>query len=130
MLKFTKLFLFSLVLAYAITMLACSGKPSIDLNEDWVQPGKTIQVKWDAPVSQQKSGAWIGVVPAVTPADDKITHDNADLQYKTLDGKSSGKFELRVPNGQGKYELRIYDSETNGKVLASTPFTVSNSIEM
>lgn len=125
--RFIKLFLFSFVLVFAMTMLACA--PSIKLSKDWVMPGRTMDVKWNAPVKQQKSGAWIGVVDADTPADAEITHDKADMYYKTLDRKSSGKFELKVPGHQGDFELRIYDSEKNGKVLASARFTVSNTIK-
>ena len=127
--KLRILLLFSIILAYALTMAACSGEPSIKLSKDWIPPQKTIDVKWKASAKLQKKDAWIGVVPADTPDDAEITHDNDDLYYQLLKGKSSGKFEMKVPARKIKFEMRIYDAEEDGKVLASAPFTVSNALE-
>lgn len=126
--KLTTFVVFFVVLAFALSFTACGGT-SVELSDDWNIPSKVIQVKWKASSDLQKKDAWIGVVTADTAPDAEITHDNDDLSWKPLAGKSSGKWDMKCPNRSAKYEVRIYDSEEDGKVLASAPFTVSNSLK-
>ena len=126
----TKPLLLSLLIIYVLAMAGCGG-PSIELGKDWIMPGRTMKVKWSAPAKLQKKDAWIGVVLASTPADEVIDHDeNPDLFFKALAGKTSGKFEMTVPGAQRDYEVRIYSSEENAKVIVSAPFTVSNTLKI
>ena len=88
-----------------------------------VEAGSTIDVSFEVPTTFAED-AWIGVVPSATAHGSEEDGDAADLVYQPLDGRSRGVASLKAPANPGDYDVRIYDSDSKGKEVASVSFKV------
>lgn len=70
------------------------------------------------------SNAWIGIIPSEIEHGDESKNDQHDVSYKYLSGKTSGSITLKAPDKPGKYDLRMHDSDSNGKEIKYVSFTV------
>ena len=73
-----------------------------------------------------KSDAWVGIVPSGT-ADDEKSADKVDVTYKYLSSLTGGSAaSLSASLKDGKYELRVYENDNGGALLARAKFTVGS----
>ena len=88
-----------------------------------VEAGSVMDITFEVPTSFAED-AWIGVVPSATAHGSEEDGDAADLVYQPLDGRSRGVASLKAPAEAGDYDVRIYDSDSKGKEVASVSFKV------
>ena len=118
---------FGLCVAFALVVClvlpACGSKASMKLNKTTVAPGGTLTVTWTAPGSFQKN-AWIVIIPSNIGHGSEATNDQHDLAYQYLQGKKQGTFLFTVPKQKGSYDIRMHDTDSNGREVASVTFQV------
>lgn len=70
--------------------------------------------------------AWVGVVPAGTPKNEKSA-DKVDLVYRYLkEFNKSGEYSLHKELSPGTYELHVYANDDGGSYLCGKTFTVGS----
>ena len=68
--------------------------------------------------------AWIGIVPSDVPHGDEAVNDENDIAYQHLGGRVLGEMEFTAPEEPGDYDLRMNDTDFNGKEVAYVSFKV------
>ena len=99
------------------------GEYTLSSNKTSYKPGEAITVKFTAS-SDWGNNAWIGIIPSDVKHGDETENDKHDLSYRYLSGKTSGSITLNAPSKPGKYDLRMHDTDSNGKEITYISFTV------
>ncbi len=86
-------------------------------------PSGTVVVHFEAAPTFHDN-AWIGVVPSEVPHGDEGENDRHDVDYEYLKKRTSGTLELNAPAQMGTYDVRMHDSDLNGREVASASFEV------
>jgi hypothetical protein len=68
--------------------------------------------------------AWIGVIPTAVPHGSEAENDRHDLSYQYLSGQTAGEMAFGAPDAPGAYDLRLHDTDIDGRELASVSFRV------
>ena len=92
-----------------------SGKKiSLKTNKKSYKTGEDIEITYTAP-DTWGSNAWIGIIPSEIPHGDESENDKHDVAYKYLQKKSSGTITIKAPGKSGAYDVRMHDTDNNGK---------------
>ncbi len=86
-------------------------------------PGELIRVAYRTP-SSFTSSAWVGIIPSEVPHGSEAVNDQNDISYQYLSGKTSGDAVLYAPETPGSYDVRIHDSDSDGRETFYVTFTV------
>ena len=86
-------------------------------------PGEPITAHFTAPASFA-SDAWIGILPAITPHGSEAACDQANVAYEYLSGRTSGDVTLPAPERPGPWDVRMFDTDQDGREVASARFQV------
>ncbi len=97
--------------------------PSIEIEKDTYAPGENIVVNFTAPSSFDKT-AWIGLVPSIIERDNERMNYNESVIRKEIAGNTSGKITFTAPEMPGVYNLRMYNSTTNGREVENVKVIV------
>jgi hypothetical protein len=116
------------VLIVSLTLISCGPKASMTLGKTTFAPGELIAVNFVAPPSFSER-AWVGIIPSDIPHGNETTNDEHDVAYIYLEKKVSGILNFYAPGQAGKYDLRMHDTDDNGKEVASVSFEVVKTTE-
>ncbi|MEQ9814579.1 MAG: discoidin domain-containing protein [Azospirillaceae bacterium] len=97
---------------------------SIALQQTTVEPGARMLVLFDG-AADLAADAWIGIVPADTPHGQEAVNDRANLGLAYLNGVESGQVRLIAPVEPGDYDLRLHDTDQDGREIASIGFIIT-----
>jgi hypothetical protein len=97
--------------------------PSIEIEKDTYAPGENIVLNFTAPSTFDKT-AWIGLVPSIIERDNERTNYNESIIRKEIAGNTSGKITFTAPDMPGVYNLRMYNSTTNGQEVENVKVIV------
>jgi hypothetical protein len=119
-----KVFVFTLVIGI-IAALSCGEKvkPTLTLEKTEFAPGEAIPVSFTAPASYENN-AWVGIIPSDVAHGDEEVNDQHDLAYQYLNKQTKGILNFIAPGQPGAYDLRMHDTDKNGKEVASVSFQV------
>ena len=95
---------------------------TLELDKTTFVPNEKFQVRFTAPASFP-TNAWVGIIPSDVPHGDEAVNDNNDVDFRYLEGQTSGALTFTAPQTPGSYDLRLNDGE--GKEVASVTFTVA-----
>jgi hypothetical protein len=96
---------------------------TLEINKETYKPGEEIVVAFKAPDTWPKN-AWIGIIPSVAPHGDETENDKVDVAYVYLNKKTSGEVILRAPKESGSYDIRMHDTDKDGKEVEYITFEV------
>lgn len=99
------------------------GKASLSLDKTECLPGESIAVTFKAPGSYPEK-AWIGIIPSTVPHGEEAVNDQNDVSFQYLQKQTAGTLTFNAPDVPGQYDVRMNDSDDNGKEVASVTFTV------
>jgi len=108
---------------FSVVIPSGDVEPSLRLDKTTFAPGEEIRVTFTAP-SWYPAGAWVGLIPSDVPHGDAAVNDENDIEYEYLDGQTSGVLIFTAPDEPGSYDLRMNDSDQDGKETASVTFEV------
>lgn len=111
------------MLSRALKIEAQSSAASLKLTRDRYAPGEAIVVNFTAPEGYA-SNAWIGIIPSRVPHGSEAENDRHDLSYQYLQKRASGNMTFIAPKEPGEYDLRLHDTDNNGREVASVSFRV------
>ena len=114
-------FLFLVLLVPSLAPAPTGAGLSLDKSN--YAPGEQIVVHFMAS-SSFAANAWVGIIPSDIPHGSEATNDQHDLTYQHLQNRTSGDLVFQAPADPGSYDLRMNDSDDNGKEVASVSFTV------
>ena len=78
---------------------------------------------WAALMTETFEGIWpAGLWQAIDG--DGTVNDEYDIDYRYLEGQTSGVMAFTAPEEPGSYDLRMNDTDQDGKEVASITFTV------
>ncbi|MGQ8335787.1 hypothetical protein ACUNWD_04495 [Sunxiuqinia sp. A32] len=98
---------------------------TLNIPSSQFKPGEIIYVDFTAPGSYADN-AWVGIIPSSVQHGSEATNDKYDLTYQYLKKRTSGRLEFKAPAKEGSFDLRMNDSDSGGKEVASVSFVVSN----
>lgn len=104
--------------------LKTAVEPSLTLSQTSYDAGDAISVTYEVPEGYDTS-AWVGVIPSSTEHGSESVNDQFDVQYKYLEGSTSGTLSFTAPDEGGSWDLRLNTSDTDGTEVASTTFSVT-----
>ncbi|MFC2092273.1 hypothetical protein ACFLSV_00095 [Bacteroidota bacterium] len=100
-----------------------TGDTSLEINKKIYKSGEEIVITFKAPDSWPKN-AWIGIIPSDAPHGDETENDKVDVAYVYLNKKTSGEVTLKAPAESGSYDIRMHDTDQNGKEVEYVSFKV------
>ena len=86
-------------------------------------PAGTFKVRFEAAATFHKN-AWLGIVPSDIPHGKESVNDQHNLAYDWINKRTQGTSELTAPSKEGKYDIRLHDSDNNGREVAHVSFEV------
>ncbi len=116
----------ALVLVLALswsTALAQKGGPSLNIDKRSYGPGEQINVHFTADPGWA-GNAWIGIIPARVPHGSEAVNDRYDVAYQYIRKRPSGVMYFRAPRRPGAWTIRMHDTDSNGREVASVSFMV------
>ena len=108
------------------TLVGCGtfgGMPTLSVDKSEVDPGGTITVQFTAPGGFEPK-AWVGIIPSQVSHGSEATNDQNDIAYQYLEKRTKGTLTFKAPDKPGSYDIRMNDTDNNGKEVASVTFTV------
>ncbi|MDA3837951.1 MAG: hypothetical protein PF574_03105 [Candidatus Delongbacteria bacterium] len=102
-----------------------NGLLSLDKNVYF--PNEEIKVTFKV-MNHFATSAWVGVLPVDCPHGSEKVNDENDISYKRLKYKKyekGGTMILKAPKKLGNYDIRLNDTDSDGKEMAYVPFTVT-----
>jgi len=87
-------------------------------------PGEAVKVTFTAPASYPDN-AWIGIIPNDIPHGDEAVNDQHDIEYQYISKRTAGEMTFTAPSRPGRYDIRMHDTDNNGKEVAFTWFEVA-----
>ncbi len=115
----------SSIILCAIVVAGCSQKTkaTLKLDKSTYDPFEEIKVTFSAP-SDFESNAWIGIIPSEVAHGSESENDRYDIVYQYLEKRTSGTLTFKAPSRAGAYDMRMHDTDNDGKEVAYTSFTV------
>jgi hypothetical protein len=97
--------------------------PALRLAKMFYAPGEEIVISFTAPAAYPEN-AWIGILPSTVPHGDEAVNDSFDVCYQYLEGRTTGTIRLVAPTQPGRWDVRMHDTDSNGREVASLTFAV------
>ncbi len=98
----------------------------LSLERALFKPGEAITVRFTA-LATWPDNAWIGILPSRIPHGSESENDRHDVAYQYLNKRASGTLTFTAP-GVGDWDLRMHDTDSNGKEVASVSFKVGAAV--
>ena len=111
-----------LVLVAGFFVAGSLAASTLELDRKSYAPGQSLQVTFAA--SGLASNAWAGIVPSQVPHGSEAENDQHDVAYQYLQGATSGTLTFQAPAQPGRYDVRLHDTDSDGREVASVTFEV------
>jgi hypothetical protein len=98
-------------------------KPSLTCTPSVAKPAELIFVDFNAPADYPPN-AWIGIIPSHIPHGSEAQNNLYVISHEYLQKRTSGTLHFTAPINPGIYDVRMNDSDDNGKEVCSTTFRV------
>jgi len=112
------------LLLLALTAHGLAQTYQLRLQQKVFAPGEEIQVEFFAS-SQWHDTAWIGLIPADVRHGSESENDRHDIAYQYLKKQGKGTLVFKAPSKPGQWDLRMHDTDSDGREMAFVTFTVA-----
>jgi hypothetical protein len=99
--------------------------PTLRLEKTRFAPGDEMRVVFTAP-AEYAADAWVGLVPSQIPHGEEAVNDRHVGHYEYLGRRATGVLTFRAPAQPGNWDLRMNDTDQNGREVSSIGFTVED----
>ena len=104
------------------TSMPTASDSSLVLEKTVFAPGESIRVEFYASDNWARD-AWIGIIPSNISHGSESVNDKYDITYQYIENRTSGVMVFKAPS-LGQWDLRMHDTDSNGREVASISFTV------
>ncbi len=111
------------VTSISFKVVAPMLEASLSTNKTEYEAGEEIVVSFTAPYTLDES-AWIGLIPSATPHGSEADNDAADVAYNYIKKQAQGTMTFTAPDIKGSWDIRMSNSDSDGKEIASVTITV------
>lgn len=93
----------------------------VNIDREYYLAGEMMAVTYAVNEPVQENG-WLGIIPENVPAGSEAVNDQHDVTYIYLKKNMNGSIQLKIPENtpRGRYVLRVFDTDSNGKQLAES----------
>ena len=112
--------------AFEVAHPDASGS-SVRVEPTTVLPGEEIRVRFRTPPGFAES-AWVGILPSSVPHGSEEVNDRHEVDSHDLEGETEGERTFWAPAESGSWDVRLHDTDSNGREVASATFTVRGEI--
>jgi hypothetical protein len=99
-----------------------SNDANLRLEKTAFAPGEEIRLSFRADPNWPRD-AWIGIIPSNIQHGSEATNDQNDITYQYIEKRAQGVMVFKAP-GPGQWDLRMHDTDSNGKEMSYISFTV------
>lgn len=114
-------FMMLLLAAWPLALQA-SAQPELSLEKSVFTTGEKILVRYTADMNWP-SDAWIGIIPSSVSHGSEELNDQYDITYQYIEHHVQGVMVFAAPE-PGHWDMRMHDTDDNGREIASVSFTV------
>lgn len=107
----------------SVSFTVGGAENSLKLSKTQFTPGEVMSVDFTASTAFPDN-AWVGVIPSNVAHGSETENDKHDLEYKYLSKQAKGTLTFKAPASPGSYDLRMNDTDSDGKEVASITFAV------
>ena len=111
-----------LAILASLTLTATSFAASLSLEKKTYSPGESITVTFTR--AGLASDAWAGIVPSQFPHGSEAENDLHDVSYQYIKNATSNSMTFVAPSAPGSYDVRLHDTDQDGREVASTTFKI------
>jgi len=115
--------MFVTLFAALMLMSGCGKSASVHIDKTEYAPGEEITVHFTASKNFDES-AWIGIIPSDVPHGSEVENDAHDIAYQYINKQESGTMTFTAPYMPGTFDLRMHDTDNQGKEVTFVRFTV------
>ena len=115
-------FIWMLYLPLVAGAVSYIGGMDLFLDKTSFAQGETIRVQFTASGNWARN-AWIGIIPSHIPHGSESVNDQHDITYQYIEKRTSGVMVFTAP-GPGQWDLRMHDTDSNGREVSSVSFSV------
>ncbi|MDA8018079.1 MAG: OmpA family protein [Thermoanaerobaculia bacterium] len=105
-----------------------AAEATLALDSKRYAPGAALAVSFTAPAGLADD-AWVGIVPAEVPHGEESVNDLHDIAYQHLNGDISGRLQFTAPATEGRWTVRLHNTDSSGRELTSVPFQVGGELD-
>ena len=98
------------------------SEATLRIDKSAYRQGEQIRLHFTAPAHYAEN-AWIGIIPSHIPHGSEAVNDQNDITYQYVQKRTSGEMLFTAPQ-PGRWDLRLNDTDNNGRETASVSFTV------
>lgn len=109
-------------LGISLTLASTAFAASLDLDRKSYLPGERITVTFQT--AGLASDAWAGIVPSKIPHGSESENDRHDISYQYIRNATSNSMTFEAPSTPGSYDVRLHDTDNDGREVASVSFEV------
>lgn len=102
-------------------------EPELTLNAEYYLPGDEILVTYKVP-AEFEDDAWVGLIPSEVEHGDEEVCDEFDLDFHLIGDEKEAEVSFYAPEELGMYDIRLFDSDFEGKEIRSVSFEVVEEI--
>ena len=98
------------------------GSMALDKESYAVNEAIEVSLIINTPIADN---GWVGIVPSDTPHGDESENDRYDVAYQYVRNLDNGIIILNAPSVAGDYDVRLFNTDSNGVELASISIQVT-----
>ena len=102
-------------------------EPELTLDAEYYLPGAEILVNYKVPADFEDD-AWVGLIPSEVEHGDEEVCDEFDLDFHLIGDEKEAEVIFYAPEECGMYDIRLFDSDFEGKEILSVSFEVVQEI--
>lgn len=102
-------------------------EPELAINAEYYLPGDEIVVTYKVP-AEFEDDAWVGLIPSEVEHGDEEVCDEFDLDFHLIGDEKEAEVIFYAPEELGMYDIRLFDSDFEGKEILSVSFEVVEEI--
>jgi len=92
------------------------------------RPEALIEFEYQVKENILQTSPWIGIIPSDVAHGDESENDKHDLNFIYIN-ENNGKLSLKAPLEEGMFDIRLHDTDFNGRELAFVSFEVKKPVE-
>ena len=106
-----------------VTFEVVKAEGKVSLEKDQFVTGEVIKIHFEVP-EELNPKAWLGFIPSSVPHGSENVNDEHEIRWAYLNGKARGSVDLVAPTSEGKFDVRLHDTNNGGNEIGHVGFEI------